>query len=90
MYLYIFTLWRPKVQRLVYTYLVLRLHFGACNTPLERLFQDLSNGMSKAPKFLKLQLVNNKKNSHLVSADQGGQINRNKQTIVILFYHVFY
>jgi hypothetical protein len=26
---------------------------GACNTPLERYFQDLSSGILKAPKFLK-------------------------------------
>jgi hypothetical protein len=34
---------------------------GACNTPLERYFQDLSSGILKASKFLKLQLVNQKK-----------------------------
>jgi hypothetical protein len=28
---------------------------GACNTPLERYFQDLSNGILKAPEFLELQ-----------------------------------
>jgi hypothetical protein len=32
--------------------------FGACNTPLERCFQDLSSGILKAPKFLKFELVN--------------------------------
>jgi hypothetical protein len=33
---------------------------GACNTPLERYFQDLSSGILKAPKFLKFQLLNQK------------------------------
>jgi hypothetical protein len=66
---------------------------GACNTPLERYFQDLSNGILKAPKFLKLQLVNQKKKktcSRLTSVNQGGQTNCNGQTTVVLFYHVFY
>jgi hypothetical protein len=65
---------------------------GACNTPLERYFQDLSNGILKAPKFLKLQLLNQKKQicSRLVTADQGGQKNRNGKTTMVLFYHVFY
>ena len=31
-------------------------HLGACNIPLERYFQDLSNGILHALKFLKLQL----------------------------------
>jgi hypothetical protein len=39
---------------------------GACNTPLERYFQDLSGGISKAPKFLKIQLVNQKEKSAAV------------------------
>ena len=65
---------------------------GACNTPLERYFQDLSSGILKAPKFLKPQLENPKIQvcSRLTSADQGGQKNRNGQTTAILFYHVFY
>ena len=32
----------------------------ACNTPFERYFQDLSNDILKAPKFLKFELVNQK------------------------------
>jgi hypothetical protein len=35
---------------------------GACNTPLEMYFQDISSGIVKAPKFLTFQLVNQKKN----------------------------
>jgi hypothetical protein len=31
---------------------------GACNTPLERCFQDLSSTILKAPKFLTFELVN--------------------------------
>jgi hypothetical protein len=34
----------------------------ACNTLLEEYFQDLSSGILKASKFLKLQLVNQKTN----------------------------
>jgi hypothetical protein len=62
---------------------------GACNKPLERYFQELSSGISKAPKFLKLQLVNLKKQicNRLVTAYQGGQKNRNGQTIAVLYYH---
>ena len=33
---------------------------GAYNIPLKRCFQDLSNGISKAAEFLKLQLINQK------------------------------
>ena len=33
---------------------------GACNTPLEKYFQDLPSGIFKAPKFLKSHLVNKK------------------------------
>ena len=33
---------------------------GACNTPLERYFQDLSTGILKAPNFLQFQLVESK------------------------------
>jgi hypothetical protein len=65
---------------------------GACNTPLERYFQNLSSGILKAPKFLKLQLVNQKRKicSRLLTADQGGQENCNGQTNAVLSYHVFY
>ena len=65
---------------------------GACNTPLEKYFQDLSSCKLKTPEFLKLHLVNQKKQiySRLTSADQGGQKNRNGQTTMVLFYHVFY
>jgi hypothetical protein len=38
---------------------------GACNTPLERYFQYLCSSIAKAPKLLKLQLVN-KKNKFVV------------------------
>jgi hypothetical protein len=34
---------------------------GTCNTPLERCFEDLSNGRLQAPKFQKFQLVKPKK-----------------------------
>ena len=65
---------------------------GACNTLLERYLQDISSGILKAPKFLKLQLVNpQKKNcSHLASADHGAQKNCNEQTTAVLLYHVSY
>jgi hypothetical protein len=64
---------------------------GACNTPLERYFQDISRGMLKAPKFLKFQLVNQKKQicSRLLIADHGGQKNRNGKTITVLFLPCF-
>jgi hypothetical protein len=43
-------------------------------------------------KFLKCQLVNQKKqiSNHLLTADHGGQKNHNGKTIAVLFYHVFY
>jgi hypothetical protein len=44
-------------------------YYGMCNTPLERRFQDLSNGILQAPKFQKFQLVKPKKLcSRLVTA----------------------
>jgi hypothetical protein len=44
-------------------------NIGTCNTPLERCFQDLSNGILQAPKFLKFQLVKpNKICSRLATA----------------------
>ena len=57
---------------------------GACNTPLKRLFQDLSSGILKAPKLLKLQLVK-KICSCYLTADQGGQKNRNEKRLRFFF-----
>jgi hypothetical protein len=55
--------------------------FGTCNTPLERCFQDLSNGVSQAPKFQKFQLVKPKRIcSCLAIAEQAGQKNCNGKT----------
>jgi hypothetical protein len=54
---------------------------GTCNTPLERCFQDLSDGILQAPKFQKFQLVKLKKIcSHLANAGQAGQKNCNGKT----------
>jgi len=39
---------------------------GACNTPLERYFQDLSSGILTAPKLLKFQLINQENKSAVV------------------------
>jgi hypothetical protein len=39
----------------------------ACNIPLERYCQDLSNGILHAPKFLEFQFVNHKTNLQLFS-----------------------
>jgi hypothetical protein len=65
-------------------------NFGTFNTPLERCFQDLSNGILQAPKFLKFQLVKPKEIcSHLATAEQAGQKNRNGKTTMILFVIVF-
>ena len=77
---------------LVFDFTTASLKMGACNILLERSIQDLSSGILKAPKFLKFQLVNQKKQicSCLVTANQGGQKNRNGKTIAVLFYHVFY
>jgi hypothetical protein len=63
---------------------------GACNTPLERYFQEISSNLLKAPNFLKFHLVNQKKQicSLLVTVDQGGKKNHNEPAA--LFYHVFY
>ena len=61
---------------------------GVCDTSLERYFKHLSSGILKAPKFLRLQLVIQKKQiyNRLTSADQGGQKNRNGQR---LFFTMF-
>jgi hypothetical protein len=54
-------------------------------------FQDLSSGILKAPKFSKLHAQKKKEKiySRLVTADQGGQKNRNGQTSVVLFLPYF-
>jgi hypothetical protein len=59
----------------------------ACNTPLERYFQDLSSSILKAPKLSKFQFQ--KIYIRLVIADQGGQKNRNEKTTAILFFTMF-
>ena len=52
-----------------------------CNTPLERCFQDLSNGVLQAPKFQKFQLVKPKRSCSCVAiAKQAGQKNCNGKT----------
>jgi hypothetical protein len=75
-----------------FTTAILKIGGGACNKPLERYFQYLFSGILKGPKFLKLQLINQKKQicSRLTSADQDGQKNRNGQMIAVFFYHVLY
>jgi hypothetical protein len=66
-------------------------NLGACNTPLERYFQDLSSGVLKASKIIKIQLVNQNKFAVVfMSAYQGGQKNRNGQTTAVLSYHISY
>jgi hypothetical protein len=63
-------------------------YFGTCNTPLERCFQDLSNGILQAPKFQKFQLVKPKKIcSRLVTAEHAGQKNCNGKTTMFLQVH---
>ena len=64
---------------------------GACDIPLERYFQYLSNGTLQAPRYLKFQLVNQEIQtcSCLVTAKHGGQKNCNGKTIVVLCHHVF-
>jgi hypothetical protein len=59
---------------------------------LERYFQDLSRSILKAPQILKISVDKPKKQIRicLLTADQGGQKNRNEKTSVALFYHVFY
>ena len=62
-----------------------------CNTPLERCFQDFSNGIIQAPKFLKLHLIKpNQICSRLATAEKAGQNNRNGKTTSVLFCNVFY
>ena len=65
---------------------------GACNIPLERNNQDLSNGNLQAPKYLKCQLVSQEKQicNYLAIAEHGGQKNRNGIMTAVLFGHVFY
>jgi hypothetical protein len=64
----------------------------ACNTMLERYFQDLSRGILKTPQIPKTSIDEPKIIScnRLTSAYHGGQKNRNGQTATVLFYHVFY
>jgi hypothetical protein len=46
----------------------------------------------KSPQNFKMKVVKPKKQirGRLVTADQGGQKNRNGKTTTVLFYHVFY
>jgi hypothetical protein len=56
-------------------------YLGTCNTPLERCFQDLSNGILQVPKFQKFQLVKpNKIWSRLMTTEQAGKKNCNGKT----------
>ena len=58
---------------------------------MERCFQDFSNGILQAPKFLKFHLVKSETIcSHLAIGEQASQKNRNGKTIVVLFLDVFY
>jgi hypothetical protein len=54
-----------------------------CNTPLERCFQDISNGILQASKFQKFQVIKPKKIcSCLATAEQVGQKNCNGKTTI--------
>ena len=66
--------------------------FGACDIPLEKYFQDLSNGVLQDPKYLKCQLVSQEKQiyNYLTTAKHGGEKNRNVKTIAVPFCNVFY
>ena len=68
------------------------MFFGACDILLEWYFQDISNGILQAPKYLKCQLVSQSKQicSCLATAYQGGQKNRNGRTTAVLFRIVLY
>ena len=65
---------------------------GACDIPLERHFQNLSNIILQAPEYLKFQLVSQEKQicSCLATVEHGGQKNRNGKTTAVLFLHIFY
>jgi hypothetical protein len=56
--------------------------FGTWNGPLERCFQDLSNDILQAPKFLKFAC--------LVIVEHDCQKNRNGEMTVVFFCNVFY
>ena len=77
---------------LVFDFTTASLKMGACNILLERSIQDLSSGILKAPKFLKFQLVNQKKQIciRLVTVNRGGQKTCNGKMPTGFFYHVFY
>ena len=62
-----------------------------CDIPLERYFQKLSNGILRAPKYLKCQLVSQEKQicSCLAIAEHGGQKIRNEKTTAVFFSHDF-
>ena len=56
------------------------------------IFKTFSNGILRAPKYLKCQLVCLEKQiySCLATAEHGGQKNRNEKTNAVLFRHVVY
>ena len=78
----ILTIFICSFRMITFFFLWLHYFFAACNVSLERYSQGISNGMLHTPRFLKFQLLsfnfNLKKNrSHLATADEVGQKNRN-------------
>ena len=65
--------------------------FGACDIPLEKYIQALSNGILWAPKYIKCQLVSQENQicNCLTTAEHGGQKNRNGKTTAIFFFAMF-
>jgi hypothetical protein len=73
----------PKqLQMFLFCFATIMLKFfGAFNTPLERCFQDLSNGILQAHKFPKSQLLKPKTIcSRLATAKHAGQKKHNGKT----------
>ena len=59
----------------IFVFFVLRLQFhnsAACNIPLERYFQNLSNGILHDPKFLNFLVINPKINVQSFSVCKSG------------------
>ena len=65
---------------------------GVCDIPLERHFQDLSNDMLQAQKYVKCHSVTEEKQicSCLSTAEQGGQKNRNGQNDCGFFFRIVF
>ena len=66
--------------------------FQVCDIPLEMYFRDLSNGILRAPEYLKCWLVGQENKFAVVSWLQSMVVKRNAmgKRVRFFFRHVFY